>query len=313
VLGTYGRVVTSAHTIGLVGYGAWAVHILRDLRSLGCDVHVAARSEDGRRAAVEAGAAAAVSSPQELTNVAGIVVAVPTSVHGEAIRSSIAHGVPVFVEKPLTANAKEARELASAFDGRLFVMDKWRYHPGVEALAAIVRDGELGKPVGVRSVRRGWGHNHPDVDPVWTLAPHDLSIGLEILGRLPVPVAAVGEWVGPILWGVTAVLGTEPWLVIETTGASHVRRREVHLVCEHGIAWLSDPYAEAIGIAPSAALGDEPHWRPISTELPLLRELRAFVEHLGGGPPPRSSAAEGALVVERIAEIHALASGEAGG
>jgi predicted dehydrogenase len=305
--------VTSPPAIGLVGYGAWGVHILRDLRSLGCAVHVAARSDADLRAAVEAGATAAVSSADELTEVAGIVVAVPTSAHAEVVRRSAVHGVPVFVEKPLTANATEARELASAFDGRLFVMDKWRYHPGVEALAAIVRDRELGKPIGVRSVRRGWGHGHPDVDPVWTLAPHDLTIGLEILGEIPPLVAAAGEWVGELLWGVTAMLGTDPWLVIETTGASHVRRREVHLVCEHGIAWLSDPYAEAIGIAPSAALGDEPHWRPISTELPLLRELRAFVEHLGGGPPPRSSAAEGALVVERIAEIHTLASGEAGG
>jgi predicted dehydrogenase len=301
--------VTSAPTIGLVGYGAWATHILRDLRSLGCEVHVAARAEDGRRAAVEAGAATAVSNADELPEVAGIVVAVPTSVHAEAVRSAFVHGVPVFVEKPLTADTAEARELASAFGGRLFVMDKWRYHPGVEALAAVARGGELGKPIGVRSVRRGWGHNHPDVDPVWTLAPHDLSIGLEILGEIPAPIAAAGEWFGGVLWGVTAVLGSEPWLVIETTGASHVRRREVHLVCEQGIAWLPEPYAEAIGIAPSAALGDEPEWRRISTELPLLRELRAFVEHLGGGPPPRSSAAEGALVVERVAQIHALAGG----
>ncbi|TMK26548.1 MAG: hypothetical protein E6G64_14425 [Actinobacteria bacterium] len=50
--------------------------------------------------------------------------------------------------------------------------------------------------------------------------------------------------------------------------------------------------------------------RPISTEFPLLRELRAFVEHLEGGPPPRSSAAEGAAevaVVERLRQLAGLA------
>jgi predicted dehydrogenase len=189
-------------------------------------------------------------------------------------------------------------------------MDKWRYHPGVEALAAIARSGELGKAVGVRSVRRGWGNNHPDVDPVWTLAPHDLAIGLEILGEIPASTFAAGERVDGMLWGITAKLGSEPWLVIESSGASYVRRREVQLVCEHGVAWLPDPFAETIGVARPAALGAEPEWRPISTELPLLRELQAFVGHVRGGPPPRSSAAEGALVVKRVAELRSLALGE---
>jgi hypothetical protein len=51
----------------------------------------------------------------------------------------------------------------------------------------------------------------------------------------------------------------------------------------------------------------ETELRPISQELPLLRELRTFVEHLQGGPPPRSSAAEGALVVSAIADLRRLA------
>jgi hypothetical protein len=48
--------------------------------------------------------------------------------------------------------------------------------------------------------------------------------------------------------------------------------------------------------------------RPISIELPLQRELRAVLDHLRGGPPPRSSAAEGARIVARIAQLHALAA-----
>jgi predicted dehydrogenase len=45
---------------------------------------------------------------------------------------------------------------------------------------------------------------------------------------------------------------------------------------------------------------------PISTEMPLLRELRAFVDHLAGGPPPRSSAADGVAVVETIEALRRL-------
>ena len=66
---------------------------------------------------------------------------------------------------------------------------------------------------------------------------------------------------------------------------------------------LPDGYSEHVVVA----TGDEPEKRPISTELPLLRELRAFVEHLDGGPPPRSSAREGAEIVKAIAELRRFA------
>ena len=50
--------------------------------------------------------------------------------------------------------------------------------------------------------------------------------------------------------------------------------------------------------------------RPITGELPLLAELRAFVEHLQGGPPPRSSAADAIAIVERVAAMIDLATAE---
>ena len=71
------------------------------------------------------------------------------------------------------------------------------------------------------------------------------------------------------------------------------------------MAWLADAYADHIAVAPTGV--DEAERRIVSTELPLLRQLRVFVEHLDGGPPPRSSAAEGVEIVRRIAELRTLA------
>jgi hypothetical protein len=82
----------------------------------------------------------------------------------------------------------------------------------------------------------------------------------------------------------------------------------VRLICEEGVAWLADGYADSIGVARSGEIGGEYEQRGISSELPLLGELRTFVEHLEGGPPPRSSAAEGALIVERIERVRTLAA-----
>jgi hypothetical protein len=84
----------------------------------------------------------------------------------------------------------------------------------------------------------------------------------------------------------------------------------VHLLCEEGVAVLSDPYSDHIeifrGTEAAEQAAPDPELQPISTELPLLRELRAFLEHLDGGPPPRSSAAEGAAAVRAITELRAL-------
>ena len=188
-------------------------------------------------------------------------------------------------------------------------MDKWRYHPGVELLAEIARSGELGGVVGLRTTRIGWGNTH-DVDPVWVLAPHDLAIGLEILGSVPTPRSAVAESQNGYAAGLIGVLGDDPWLALEVSARAVQHRREVTLACEDGVAILGGGYSDHIQIArveDPADMTPQPERRAISTELPLLRELRAFVQHLAGGPPPRSSAHEGAAVVRAIADLRALA------
>jgi predicted dehydrogenase len=298
--------------MGLLGCGRWGANILRDLRSLGCAVTVADPSEDARRRALEGGAAAAVPSAGDLAPVDGIVIATPTSTHGEAIGSVAHRGVPIFCEKPLTPSPAEAQRLARELGDRLFVLDKWRYHPGVEALRDLARSGELGPVAGLRTTRLGWGNTYADVDPVWILAAHDVSIGLEILGTIPAPRIATAERVGGAVVGVSGTLGTEPWMSIEVSAAHPAIRREVRLVCRDGVALLTDAYSDGIGILRAADGGRRApsvERRPISTELPLLRELRACVAHVRGGPPPRSSAADGARIVTTLAEMLALAGG----
>ena len=293
--------------VGLAGCGSWGRYILRDLLSLGCRVSVVARSPESMARAE--GADTIVGSVRELPEVDGIVIATPTTTHATVIEHALERGVPVFVEKPLTNNPAAADQLAAAAGERLFVMDKWRYHPGVELLRDLARDGSLGAVRGLLTTRIGWGNPHDDVDAAWVLAPHDLSIALEVLGELPGARAAVADLSGDDVQGLVGLLGERPWHRLEISVRSPERRREVQLVCEQGVALLADGYSEHVLVHRDGA--DEPERREIDAELPLLRELRAFVEHLQGGPPPRSSAAEGALVVQRIAELRGLAGAPA--
>lgn len=284
--------------IGLVGCGRWGKHILRDLCALGCEVAVVTRSAESRARAEAGGAASAIDSIGDLPEVDGIVVATPVSTHAAVVEEALGLDVPVFVEKPLTNDPVAAERLAAAADGRLFVMDKWRYHPGVELLGELARSGELGQVVGLRTTRLGWERKR-DVDQIWVLAPHDVAIGLEILGEIPTRRAAVASQDA-----LLGLLGERPWQALDVSGRSRARRREVVLVCEEGAATLDDSYDDHVTVVRSE---EEPELRPVSTELPLLRELRAFLKHLAGGPPPRSSAGEGVAVVRAIAELRALA------
>lgn len=304
-----------APRVALVGCGRWGVHVLRDLLALGCEVVVVARSEASRVRAEEGGARAVVPATRDLTDIEGAVVVTPTTTHADVLDELLDLGVPVFVEKPLAEDPGDAAALAARAPDRLFVMHKWRHHPGVEALASIARSGELGAVSSLHTTRIGWGNPHGDVDGVWMLAPHDISIALEVLGRIPDPRAASIERSGGMVTGLVGLLGNgQPTATIDVSIASGQRRRELRLVCEQGVAMLSDPYSDHLLITRGALQRDvtrEEEQRAISTELPLLRELRAFVSHLGGGPPPRSSAAEGAAEVAAIARLRELAGVEA--
>ncbi|MEK6275334.1 MAG: Gfo/Idh/MocA family oxidoreductase [Actinomycetota bacterium] len=295
--------------VGLVGCGKWGRFVLRDLVALGSEVTVAVASEEGKTTAAQGGATNVVATVADLPEVDGIVVVTPSRTHAEVVESALEHGVPVFVEKPLTDDLAAADRLAERAHGRLFVMDKWRYHPGVELLGALARDGELGRVLGLRTSRIGWGNPH-DVDAVWVLAPHDLSIGLEILGSMPAPSSAVADAADGYALGLVGLLGHDPWHALEVSTRSAERRREVTLICEEGVAVLPTSESDHIQIfrgVDVAARAPKPELRSISIELPLLRELDAFLVHLDGGPPPRSSAAEGAAVVRTIVELRTLA------
>jgi predicted dehydrogenase len=299
--------------IGLVGCGRWGSLILRDLRTLGCEVLVAVPSEEGQRAALAAGAQRAVGHIRELPECDAYVVAVPTVLHGEVVLKLAERGRPIFCEKPLTADVASARRIVEAAGDRVFVMDKWRYHPGVHLLRDIARTQELGPVQGIHATRVQWGCPHTDVDPVWILMPHDLSIALEILGELPTPKLANAESDAQGLATLSAWLEGPVWMHCEIGVRSPRHRRVIELRCRDGIAVLGDAYDEHVAVLRT---GDRtfgqpaPEWerRPFAATMPLLDELTCFAAYVAGtGPAPKSSAYEGLRIVETVARIRALA------
>jgi predicted dehydrogenase len=160
-------------------------------------------------------------------------------------------------------------------------------------------------------MRTCWENPHPDVDAVWILMPHELAIVLEIVGYIPDPVSAVSEHSQSEMTGLLGVLGTAPHVVVEVSTRFVGSFRAVWLNFRDGGASLRDAYSPHIEIRRThgAAQSDDPQdSRAISSELPLLRELRTFVRYLEGGPPPKSDARESVRIVEVITKLRQLAT-----
>lgn len=292
--------MTGRH-VGLVGCGGWGQYLLRDLKGLGARVSVVARSPESQRRAADYQADAIVGDLADLPAVDAVFVATTIASHVTVIDAVLARGVPVFCEKPLCDDVADAERLAALAPDRLFVLDKWRYHGGIIEMARIARSGELGSPIGLVTRRLSTRNSHPDSTALWVLGPHDLAIGLEILGRLlPLQSAAVDIEDGKV-WAARARLADADMShSLEVSTQSPERQRLVRLSCEGGSVTLEDPYADHLVVQRP---GQAPERRPIDTQWPLPIMLAEALRFLDGGPPLKTSTSEAAAIVRTLAAI----------
>lgn len=296
-------------TIGLVGVGRWGRHILRDLRSLDCDVVAVARSAASIERARDGGAVRTVASLDAIGDVDGYVVAVSTPVHARVVADLVPAGRPIFCEKPLADRVADLDALPSEAADLVFCMDKWRYHGGIRALSDLAASGRYGAVQGLSSIRVGGPSPSSPVSALWHLAPHDLSIAYEILGALPEPVWCAQPEVGGFRHTAHAAFGGDPWMTMLISERRNRHVREIRLTMEDAEVVLADAYDEHLVVRRHGtdSLG-EPERVEFANPLPLYEELAAFVGHVRGtGPPPRSSFAEARAVVAVLERLDELA------
>jgi predicted dehydrogenase len=178
---------------GVIGWGYWGPKIARNLDSLPHATVTYVADTDARRLT-----AFAVNQPWVQTtthiedifrsDVDAIVIATPVSTHFQLAREALLHGKHVLVEKPLTASVSEAEELVALAQEQqrvLMVGHTFEYNPAVNELRKLVQSGELGKIYCIEAERVNLGLFRNDINVIWDLAPHDISILLYLLDKKP--------------------------------------------------------------------------------------------------------------------------------
>jgi predicted dehydrogenase len=187
---------------GVIGYGYWGPNVVRNLDLLdGAEVlAVCDKSPASRKRAQKAYPSLRVTSDSaELMSskdIDAIAVITPVWTHYELTKAALEHGKHVFVEKPFTSNAAQAEELinlAARKNLKIMVDHTFLFTGAVKKIRQLLKEGTLGNLYYYDSTRVNLGLFQHDVNVIWDLAPHDLSIIDHLIAETPEAVVATGQ------------------------------------------------------------------------------------------------------------------------
>ncbi|HJV66434.1 MAG TPA: Gfo/Idh/MocA family oxidoreductase [Geomonas sp.] len=187
--------------MGVIGYGYWGPKIVRNFSSIaGVKVTTVCDREESALKQVRAAfpevrltcdSRDILASP----DIDAVAVVTPVSTHFEIAKEALLNGKHLFIEKPFTATARQAEELIELAERKnltIMVDHTFLFTGAVRKIKELVDNDVLGNLLYFDSIRINLGLFQKDVNVIWDLAPHDLSIMHYLVGKKPVAVAATG-------------------------------------------------------------------------------------------------------------------------
>jgi len=313
---------------GVIGYGYWGPNVVRNLTSLEgseltavCDKTPAARR---RMQKAHPGITVASEASEILssTDIDAVAVVTPVWTHYELTKAALENGKHVFVEKPFTSNtaqAEELIELAAKKNLKIMVDHTFLFTGAVKKIRELVEEGALGKLYYYDSTRVNLGLFQHDVNVIWDLAPHDLSIMDYLIKETPEAIVATGQthlngfedvafitlyfpdkviahinvnWLSPVKVRTTLIGGEKKMLVwndLEADEKVKVYDRGVQINNRQGLYDLLVNYRS----------GDM--WAPQLEQVEALRqELAYFVDCISNDKTPMNDGQAGLRVVKML-------------
>ena len=313
---------------GVVGYGYWGPNVVRNLDQIEgsevlavCDKSPASRKRIQKahpHVTVTAESADLMTSP----DIDAIAVITPVWTHYELAKAALESGKHVFVEKPFTscvAQAEELINLAEQKNLKIMVDHTFLFTGAVRKISQLLDEGALGKLYYYDSTRVNLGLFQHDVNVIWDLAPHDLSIIDHLIKQSPEAVSATGQthlnghediafitvyfpdkiiahinvnWLSPVKVRTTLIGGEKKMLVwndLEADEKIKIYDKGVHITSRQGLYNLLVNYRS----------GDM--WSPQVEQVEALKlELSYFIECIGGNKDPHNDGKAGLRVVKLL-------------
>jgi predicted dehydrogenase len=312
---------------GVIGCGYWGPNLIRNLYQLSEEHQIVCCDLDkvklGRMQKLfpKIHTTTQMNQVMEDPDVKAVLLATPVHTHHTLGEQALKKGKHLFVEKPLAnsiTNALRLVDLAQARNRVLMVGHTFEYTAAVNKIKEIVESGHLGEILYVSSTRVNLGLFQPDINVVWDLAPHDISIMNYVLGAVPVSVNAQGKahykkdiedvatvslnydngviafihvsWLDPNKIRKTTFVGSRKMLVY-----NDVEMQEKIKIYDKGVD--SPPYYDTYAEFNFSYRYGDIHIPRVEEYEPLRFELSHFTDCIQNGQPPRSDGYSGLRVV----------------
>lgn len=187
--------------LAVIGFGYWGPNIVRNfITQSNCNVSYVADLRQERLNLVKknyqnVNVTTSIHEIVRNKDIDAIVIATPVFTHFELAKEALENGKHVLLEKPMTSSVAEAENLinlAGKYNKVLMVDHTFLYTGAVQKIRSIIDDGVIGKVKYVDSTRINLGLFQPDINVLWDLAAHDISIVNYIVDDIPCSVQAIG-------------------------------------------------------------------------------------------------------------------------
>jgi predicted dehydrogenase len=314
--------------IGVVGYGYWGPNIVRNFAVVEGAQVIAICDMDATRMALGKRRHPGVVITNEFQDllkdkrIDAIAIATPVHTHFELALAALKAGKHILVEKPLAQTSEQVRRLIEEADRRkliLMVDHTFLYTPAVQKIRELIVGGDLGEIYYYNGIRASLGLFQSDVNVIWDLAVHDVSIIQHILDEKPVAVSATGashvagspenmahitlffqssciahvsvNWLSPVKVRQTLIGGSRRMIVYDDVEAA-----EKIKVYDKGIT-VSGTAENELQLRIGYRAGDM--WAPhLPAKEALQTEAEHFIACLHSGKSPISNGMSGLQVVE---------------
>lgn len=312
--------------IAVIGAGNWGKNLVRNFNALdGVQLRTICDLDEGRRKTMadqypHAQVTDDLQSVLDDGAVDAAVIAVDAPLHYKLARETLAAGKHTYVEKPLTLDPAEAKELVELADRKgvkLMVGHLLEYHPAVNYIKDILASGDAGDPLYLYFQRVNLGIVRKKENAWWSLAPHDISVACYLFDATPVTVSASGQaylqqgvedvvfanlkfadgrmanihvsWLDPHKIRKVTLVGSEKMVVFDDMEAAE----KVRVYDKGAVVGKSVDYSESVSVrSGDITIPKIPGGEPLRTE------CQHFINSIVNDVDPRSDGADGVRVVQ---------------